>query len=62
MGDEIILQSGPALRLGNYTFANPPSHPLRPFPDMFPISYGVQLQCLRGLVRGLVSGLKIKAR
>ena len=26
MGDWVILQSGPALELGNHTFANPPSH------------------------------------
>ena len=28
MGDRVILQSGPALGLGNHTFANPPSPPL----------------------------------
>ena len=31
MGDGIILQSGPALGLGNHTFANP-SPPSVPFP------------------------------
>jgi len=32
MGDEIILQSGPALGLGNHTFANPFSHLSAPLP------------------------------
>jgi len=33
-GDRIILQSGPALGLGNHTFADPPPTPLRPSPWM----------------------------
>ena len=32
MRDWIILQSEPALELGNYTFANPPSHLAAPLP------------------------------
>ena len=32
MVDQVILQSGPTLGLGNHTFANPPSHLSAPLP------------------------------
>ena len=48
MGDGIILQSGPALGLGNHTFANPPSPPA-PLPlDVDPMAQiGVFIVCIR---------------
>jgi len=52
MGDWVILQSGPALELGNHTFANPPSHPPVPLPlDVDPmIQIGIFIVCTERLV------------
>jgi len=48
-GDGIILQSGPALGLGNHIFANPPFHALAPLPlDVDPMAQiGVSIVCIR---------------
>ena len=53
MGDWVILQSGPALRLlGNHTFANPPSHLSAPLPldDDLMVHIEVFIVCTERLV------------
>jgi len=52
MGDGIILQFGPALGLGNHTFANPPSHLPAPLPlDVDPMAQiAVFIVCRERLV------------
>ena len=49
MEDGIILQSGPALGLGNQTFADPSSYTHAPLPlDVDPMTQiGVSIVCIR---------------
>ena len=50
MADWLILQSGPALGLGNDTFANPPSHLFAPLPLDVDDQYVSDQSCLSHVV------------